>query len=149
MGKAYTVYAVGMINVMTPAEMTKYQNENPNVVILPFDLDEALPLTGPRPGLARDTPVRNGPTTDAGSRARVILLERYGSVCQLCTREFPPDKLTLDHIIPRARGGMNDIRNLQLACALCNTQKAAMLPAEFAAYQREQAEIRALIGVVF
>ena len=43
---------------------------------------------------------------------------------------FPPDKLTMDHIIPVARGGTSTKGNVVPACFACNQSKAATTPAE-------------------
>lgn len=76
-------------------------------------------------------PVKNSLTSAAATTRRQQLFDRDGSVCQICTNEFPPDKLNLDHIIPRSRGGSNVLENLQLTCYFCNTLKGSMLPEEF------------------
>jgi len=46
--------------------------------------------------------------------------ERYGGIC-LCCRELKP--LTLDHIVPLTRGGLNVIENAQPLCFRCNNLK--------------------------
>lgn len=38
--------------------------------------------------------------------------------------------MTVDHIIPRSRGGNNDLTNLQPMCATCNLEKGNKLPGE-------------------
>ncbi len=45
--------------------------------------------------------------------------------CVLCSRRFPKDIFEIDHIMPVARGGGNDIRNLQILCPPCNRRKGA------------------------
>ena len=44
--------------------------------------------------------------------------------CLGCDRDFPYDNLTVDHIVPRSRGGHDGLENLQLLCANCNSTKA-------------------------
>ncbi len=41
----------------------------------------------------------------------------------LCTQEFSPQKFTLEHIIPKSKGGTDDLDNLALACSACNNSK--------------------------
>lgn len=35
----------------------------------------------------------------------------------------PISRVTIEHIVPRAKGGVDDLSNLGLACARCNHQK--------------------------
>jgi 5-methylcytosine-specific restriction endonuclease McrA len=42
------------------------------------------------------------------------------------------DSYHIDHVVPLARGGSNDIRNIQLLCRPCNLRKAAKDPLDFA-----------------
>jgi hypothetical protein len=64
-----------------------------------------------------------------GKSAAVIAV-RDGHVCRLCDRPVDmglvhPDSMSasVDHIIPRARGGTDDLDNLQLAHLTCNQKK--------------------------
>lgn len=50
------------------------------------------------------------------------IAERDGFYCQTCGTTH---RLTVDHKIPLARGGTNDLENLQLLCWSCNSRKAA------------------------
>jgi hypothetical protein len=45
--------------------------------------------------------------------------------CKYCGRRPPEVVLEVDHIIPRAGGGSDDIENLVTACCDCNRGKAA------------------------
>ena len=36
---------------------------------------------------------------------------------------LPPQNLTVDHIIPRSKGGTDHVENLQLLCGHCNSLK--------------------------
>jgi 5-methylcytosine-specific restriction endonuclease McrA len=56
---------------------------------------------------------------------RSALHKAYKGKCQYCGAV--PDSFTIDHIIPFARGGADDITNLTLACSPCNLRKAALL----------------------
>lgn len=59
------------------------------------------------------------------------LVERDGGKCRLCEAETDYDnpqsyvELTIDHIVPLAKGGTNDLENLQLLCRSCNCKKGA------------------------
>ena len=36
---------------------------------------------------------------------------------------LPPDAMTIDHVLPRWRGGKNEKSNMVLACFSCNNEK--------------------------
>ena len=52
--------------------------------------------------------------------------------CQYCAKHFGADKLTIDHIVPRSRGGKNEWLNLVTACKKCNQKKGNKTPSEAA-----------------
>lgn len=54
---------------------------------------------------------------------RQYVFERDGYQCRGCGRGDRTVKLTIDHIIPIAKNGSNDISNLQTLCMKCNQQK--------------------------
>lgn len=60
------------------------------------------------------------------SRREVFLRDRY--TCQYCGKETR--ELTLDHVIPRHKGGKHVWENLVSACKVCNHKKANRTPAE-------------------
>jgi 5-methylcytosine-specific restriction endonuclease McrA len=66
--------------------------------------------------------------TRALSRKNLLLRDRY--TCQFCGRAFPAHELTLDHLIPRSRGGHTDWDNLVACCHKCNNLKGDRLPEE-------------------
>ena len=51
-------------------------------------------------------------------------------VCHYCGKTFDPNELTLDHIVPVARGGKSTRGNVVPACKPCNTDKKYYTPAE-------------------
>ncbi len=51
-------------------------------------------------------------------------------VCHYCSKHFPREALTMDHLIPVARGGYSNKRNCVPACKPCNTEKKAQTPVE-------------------
>ena len=52
-------------------------------------------------------------------------------ICAGCKILFPFPNLTIDHIVPRAKGGTDHIDNLQLLCNACNSIKGTKTQAEF------------------
>jgi 5-methylcytosine-specific restriction protein A len=51
-------------------------------------------------------------------------------VCHYCGGRFPPEKLTMDHLIPLARGGTSTQGNIVPACKDCNTAKGLDTPVD-------------------
>ncbi|MFM6278403.1 MAG: HNH endonuclease, partial [Dolichospermum sp.] len=56
------------------------------------------------------------------------ILHRDGHTCQYCG--YTGDKLTLDHVIPRSRGGGDTWENIVAACVCCNVKKGNRTPQE-------------------
>lgn len=54
--------------------------------------------------------------------------------CYYCGREARPVELTMDHIIPLARGGTSTRANLVPCCKECNNKKKTLLPLEWQEY---------------
>jgi 5-methylcytosine-specific restriction endonuclease McrA len=54
--------------------------------------------------------------------------------CYYCKSEMPPRELTLDHIVPIARGGKSTRGNVVPCCKSCNTAKKQLLPMEWEKY---------------
>jgi HNH endonuclease len=55
---------------------------------------------------------------------------RDNHTCQYCSRKFHASELTLDHVLPRSRGGRNTWENLVTACRKCNQAKDSRTPEE-------------------
>lgn len=62
--------------------------------------------------------------------SRRSIFERDRNTCQYCGKRFPKPDLTLDHVLPRSRGGIDSWENLVLACVKCNVKKGSQLPEE-------------------
>ncbi len=56
------------------------------------------------------------------------ILHRDGHSCQYCG--CTGDDLTLDHVIPRSRGGEDSWENMVAACVRCNVKKGNRTPKE-------------------
>ena len=54
---------------------------------------------------------------------RYQVLKRAGGCCEACGVSIRTTQIDVDHIVPRALGGSNDISNLQALCRTCNAQK--------------------------
>jgi len=55
---------------------------------------------------------------------------RDGNLCQYCGKQFPTSELSLDHVVPRSRGGMTSWENIVCACVACNVRKGGRTPQE-------------------
>ena len=62
--------------------------------------------------------------------SRKNIYVRDGHRCQYCGSRFESVALTLDHIVPRSRGGRSEWGNLVAACSKCNHRKADRTPEE-------------------
>lgn len=68
----------------------------------------------------------------ARKRFRKDILEAWGSICAYCGSDRAH---TLDHIIPRAKGGSTKRGNLLACCGACNLAKGAQ---EYLLWFRQQ-----------
>ena len=83
----------------------------------------------PVPSVVRLLVYRRMPRQDrAVSRRSIMLRDRHA--CQYCHLVLPPKSLTLDHVVPRSRGGESTWENLVACCPRCNNRKADRTPAE-------------------
>ena len=58
------------------------------------------------------------------------LFARDRNQCQYCGRTFPTSELSIDHVVPRSRGGADTWENLVCACVKCNARKGGRTPDE-------------------
>ena len=73
----------------------------------------------------------NGLRTEAKmpfSRSGLLRRDKY--VCQYCRKQFQGAKLTIDHVLPKSRGGITEWTNCVIACHACNAKKDNKTPKE-------------------
>jgi 5-methylcytosine-specific restriction endonuclease McrA len=58
------------------------------------------------------------------------IFARDGNLCQYCGKRFPTSELSLDHVLPRSRGGETTWQNMVCACVACNVKKGGRTPQE-------------------
>lgn len=56
------------------------------------------------------------------NRKNVFKRDKY--TCQYCGKQPGPEELTIDHVVPRSKGGTSTWENSVLACVECNKVKA-------------------------
>lgn len=58
------------------------------------------------------------------------IFARDGNRCQYCGKRFPTSELSLDHVMPRSRGGETTWENIVCCCVQCNVKKGGRTPHE-------------------
>ena len=58
------------------------------------------------------------------------IFARDGNHCQYCGKKFPTSELSLDHVVPRSKGGEMSWTNIVCCCVDCNVRKGGRTPAE-------------------
>ena len=61
---------------------------------------------------------------------RRTVLARDNYVCQYCGQTASKGDLTVDHVVPRCRGGETVWENVAAACMRCNQRKGSRTPEE-------------------
>ena len=62
--------------------------------------------------------------------SRRNLFERDKNTCQYCGKRLKRKNLTIDHVLPKSRGGKSTWDNVILACISCNKRKDNRTPKE-------------------
>jgi 5-methylcytosine-specific restriction endonuclease McrA len=62
------------------------------------------------------------------SRRTVLARDHY--TCQYCQQQLGRANLTIDHVVPRSRGGETRWENVVTACGACNRRKGNRTPQE-------------------
>lgn len=55
---------------------------------------------------------------------------RDGHRCQYCGKRYSSPRLSLDHVLPKSRGGQETWENIVCACLKCNVDKGGRTPCE-------------------
>jgi len=55
---------------------------------------------------------------------------RDGHRCQYCGKRYSTPRLSLDHVLPKSRGGPDTWENIVCACLKCNVDKGGRTPSE-------------------
>lgn len=71
---------------------------------------------------------KEAPIVELIKRETVLIRDNY--TCYLCLQRPPLNKITLDHVIPLARGGNHTYDNVKVACRSCNSKKHTKLLSE-------------------
>ena len=62
------------------------------------------------------------------SKKSIFIRDQY--TCLYCGESFEPSNLTLDHVLPKSRGGRSTWENLVTSCKRCNVRKRDRTPKE-------------------
>ncbi len=65
------------------------------------------------------------------AQVRQAVARRAKGFCEYCLspEEYCPDSFTIEHTMPRARGGTNELSNLAYSCQGCNNRKFTRIEA--------------------
>lgn len=79
------------------------------------------------PDRSRPTAAARGYCTAVWQRLRLAVIARDGGICQLCYRLVQGDHRDahIDHIVPKAAGGRDELSNLRLLHASCHSRRTA------------------------
>lgn len=66
-----------------------------------------------------------------GEDVRKMIYNKADGRCQLCGRKIAYIEMTLDHVVPFAMGGADEVENLACTCKSCNQFKGSILPDDF------------------
>jgi len=72
-----------------------------------------------------------GRNQSAVESVRTEIYERDDYTCQYCLNQFGRDSLTIEHIVPVSKNGINDRINYITACRSCNSSKRDVVLADF------------------
>lgn len=67
-------------------------------------------------------------------RSRWWRTKLAAGLCHWCGEHYKAEELTMDHVVPIARGGKGSRNNVVPACKECNSRKKYLLPMEWEEY---------------
>jgi hypothetical protein len=67
----------------------------------------------------------------ARRKFRQHIFEEWGWKCAYCDKQLTEDTATIDHILPKHKGGQNVKNNMACCCVTCNRDKASALLSVF------------------
>ena len=68
---------------------------------------------------------------NARRKFRQSIFESWGWKCAYCEKDLNTDSATIDHIIPKFKGGHNVKSNMLCSCSSCNRSKGSVLLEEW------------------
>ena len=113
---------------------------------IPMNGDDERPWEDWTPFVLEQPPRRNDLTLTVPANPqsdKELLYASQNRKCIGCEYELPLHVLTIDHITPRSRGGLDTITNLQLMCHTCNAIKGD----RGMQYLREQLHKRGILAM--
>jgi 5-methylcytosine-specific restriction endonuclease McrA len=69
---------------------------------------------------------------------RTLIIQRDQSACYICDKILTLEKITIDHVVPIAKGGEASYSNLKVCCRSCNARKGNKLLSEFICFLGER-----------
>lgn len=79
---------------------------------------------------------------------RYNVLKRAKHRCELCGGHKEQVALYVDHIIPRSKGGLEDISKFQALCMTCNTNKRDTDDTDFRGVVESYSDVRLIVSSV-
>ncbi len=89
---------------------------------------QAVAMAFDAPPMAREVGKRTDKRSSKTRRIRTRLIARKGPGCHWCQSVLTLDTSTIDHVIPIARGGLDNDNNRVLSCEPCNTARGHAMP---------------------
>lgn len=80
-------------------------------------------------------PIQSGNSKNQKKREKLLKKDAH---CYYCKCNVTLETSTLDHLVPRAKGGKNSLDNLVLCCYVCNHKKGTRTAEEFLKFLAEE-----------